>query len=83
MQRDGLELYLIQLYLRTGEPLQSPLNAELLGQLLQFLDHLRAPFIIGGDWQTAPEDLAATTIPSKFRAQILATRPHYTARQSP
>ena len=73
MQREGLELYLIQLYLRTGEPLQSPLNAELLGQLLQFLDHLQAPFIIGGDWQTAPEDLAATTIPSKFRAQILAT----------
>ena len=43
MQRDGLELYLIQLYLRTGEPLQSPLNAELLGQLLQFrtLHHWR------------------------------------------
>ena len=73
MQREGLEIYLIQLYLRTGEPLQSPLNADLLGQLLQFLDHLQAPFIIGGDWQTAPEDLAATTIPSKFRAQILAT----------
>ena len=72
MQRDGIEIYLIQLYLRTGETLQSPLNAEILAQLLQFLDHLHTPYIIGGDWQSAPEDLAATTIPSKFRAQIVA-----------
>lgn len=35
--------------------------------------HLQAPFIIGGDWQNAPADLAATTIPSKFKAQIIAT----------
>ena len=74
LQRDGCEIHLIQLYLKTGESLQSPLNADILGQLLQFLDHLQAPFIIGGDWQTAPEDLAATHIPSKFRAQILATQ---------
>ena len=74
LQREGCEIYLIQLYFKTGETLQSPLNADILGQLLQFLDHLQAPFIVGGDWQTAPEDLAATNIPSKFRAQILATQ---------
>ena len=48
-------------------------KAHVLAQLLQFLDHLQAPFIIGGDWQSAPEDLAATAICSKFGAQILAT----------
>ena len=75
-QRQGFELHLIQLYFRTGESLQSPLNPELLGQLLQFLDHLQAPFIVGGDWQTTVEELAATTIPCKFRSQILAAPRH-------
>ena len=71
MERQGGDLFLIQIYLKTGETFQSPLNADLLGQLLQFLGHLKSPFMIGGDWQNSPEDLAAT-IPSKFRAQILA-----------
>ena len=73
MERQGQNIYLVQLYLRTGETLQSSLNADILGQLLHFLDHLQAPFIVGGDWQTSPEELAATNIPSKMRAQIVAT----------
>ena len=47
LQRQGQDIYIIQIYLRTGETLQSPLNAEFLGQLLHFLSHLQAPFIIG------------------------------------
>ena len=72
MERQGGDLFLIQVYLKTGESFQSPLNAELLGQLLQFLGHLHSPFIIGGDWQNSPEELASTIIPSKFRAQTPA-----------
>lgn len=80
MQRQGIEIYLIQPYLRTGKTLQSPLNAEILGQLLQFLDHLHAPFIVGGDWQSAPEELAATAIPSR---DLGHSWPHNTPKQSP
>ena len=73
LQRQGVMIFLVQLYLRTGETLQSPLNAEILAQLLQYLSHLNAPFIVGGDWQNEPEALAATVIQSKFKAQILDT----------
>ena len=74
LQRQGVMIFLIQLYLRTGETLQSPLNAEIWAQLLQYLSHLNAPFIVGGDWQNEPEALAATVIQSKFKAQILDTQ---------
>ena len=40
----------------------------ILSHLLAYLHHLRAPFIIGGDWQNDPEALAATVIQSKFKA---------------
>lgn len=74
LQRQGMMTFLVQLYLRTGETLQSPLNSEILAQLLAYLAHLNAPFIVGGDWQNEPEALAATVIQSKFRAQILDTQ---------
>lgn len=73
LQRQGITFFLIQLYLRTGETLQSPLNADILSQLLHFLEQLHAPFIVGGDWQKEPDALAATVIQSKFKAQILST----------
>ena len=38
LQRQGTTFFLIQLYLRTGETLQSPLNAGILGHLLAFLE---------------------------------------------
>ena len=71
-QRDGLHMAIIQLYLRTGETLQSPLNAEILSNLFGFLEILKAPFIIGGDWQNPPSELAAMVAQSKFKAHILA-----------
>ena len=71
-QREGLHMAIIQLYLRTGETLQSPLNAEILSNLFAFLELLKAPFIIGGDWQNPPSELAAMVIQSKFKAHLLA-----------
>ena len=72
LQRQGTTFFLIQLYLRTGETLQSPLNASILGHLLAFLEQIQAPFIVGGDWQNEPEALAATVIQSRFKAQIIS-----------
>lgn len=67
-----MHIAIIQLYLRAGEPFQSPLNAEILANLFSFLDNLKAPFVIGGDWQNPPADLAAMVVQSKFKAQIKA-----------
>ena len=72
LQRQGTTFFLIQLYLRTGETLQSPLNASILCNLLAFLEQTQAPFIVGGDWQNEPEALAATVIQSRFKAQIIS-----------
>ena len=70
LQRADKLILLIQVYLRTGETLQSPRNADILAQLLNLLDHAHAPFIIGGDWQNSPDALAATVIMSKFQCQV-------------
>ena len=72
-QPDDLHIAIIQLYLRSGESLQSPLNADILANLFGFLDTLKAPFIIGGDWQNPPEDLAAMVVQSKFKAHLKTT----------
>ena len=53
--RDGVHIAIIQLYLRTGETLQSSLNAEILANLFGFLNTVKAPFIIGGDWQKSSQ----------------------------
>lgn len=58
---------------RTGEILQSAINAEILATLFSFLDNIQAPFIIGGDWQNPPSELAAVVIQSKLKARIQAT----------
>ena len=71
-QREGLHMAIVQLYLRTGESLQSPLNAEILSNLFVFLEILKAPFIIGGDCQNPPSELAAMVAQSKFKARILS-----------
>ena len=73
LQREDMHIAIIQLYLKAGESLQSATNAELLANLFGFLDNLKAPFIIGGDWQNPPSELAATVIQSKFKAHIRAS----------
>ena len=74
LQRQDSMIFIIQLYLKTGETLQSPSNADILGALLNYLSHIRAPFILGGDWQNDPGALAATVIQSRFRAEIMDTK---------
>ena len=66
-------IFLIQIYLKTGETLQSHNNSLILSNLMAFLHHLGAPFVIGGDWQNEPAALAATVIQSKFKAHIVDT----------
>ena len=73
LQRQGLMIFIIQIYLKTGETLQSNTNSLIFSQLMAFLQHLGAPFIIGGDWQNEPEALATTVIQNKFKASILDT----------
>ena len=64
LQRQGITISLIQLYLRTGVTLQPPLNADIMSQLLHFLEQLHAPFVVGGNWQNEPD--------ASFKAQILS-----------
>ena len=73
LQRDNFQVFIIQIYLRTGETLQSTGNSLILSHLLAYLHHLKAPFIVGGDWQNDAEALAATVIQSKFKAAIMDT----------
>ena len=48
------------IYLKDGVGVRSKVNIELLDAVAHTLDNITGPWIIGGDWNCSPEDLAAT-----------------------
>ena len=48
-------------------------NADLLEMVARELGCCRAPFVLGGDWNTSPKELAATGFTKRLRAGIVHT----------
>ena len=59
-------------YLKTGETLQSEVNATILARLLALVQAINHPFVLLGDWQNSPGSIASTVLPSKFHFEVLA-----------
>ena len=65
-------VHIISVYLWTSEPPYSTRNRSLIESVAQLVDALDSPWIIGGDWQTTPETLAATNIEELLTGTIVA-----------
>ena len=53
-------------YLKTGETLQSDVNATILARLLALVQATNHPFVLLGDWRNSPGSFSSTVLPSKF-----------------
>ena len=59
-------------YLKTGETLQSDVNATILARLLALVQATNHPFALLGDWRNSPGSFSSTVLPSKFHFEVLA-----------
>ena len=58
----GSDLYLINLYLKSGEGFRSPTNAAVLAQLLPFLASVRGSFLVAGDFNDDFDTVSSTNM---------------------
>ena len=58
--------------LKSGETLQSDVNATILARLLALVQATNHPFVLLGDWQNSPGSISSTVLPSKFHFEVLA-----------
>ena len=59
-------------YMKTGETLQSDVNATILARLLALVQATNHPFVLLGDWQNSPGSITSTVLPSKFHFEVLS-----------
>ena len=64
----GFDLYVVNVYLKTGEGFQSNINAGILASLLSFVRTIRGAFVILGDFNDDLENLSNTNIGEEVRA---------------
>ena len=58
----GTDLYLVNLYLKSGEGFQSPTNVSVLATLLPFLASVRGSFLAAGDFNDDFDTLSSTNM---------------------
>ena len=58
----GSDLYLVNLYLKSGEGFRSPTNAAVLAQLLPFLASVRGSFLVAGDFNDDFDTVSSTNM---------------------
>ena len=58
----GTDLYLVNLYLKSGEGFQSPTNVSVLARLLPFLASVRGSFLAAGDFNDDFDTLSSTNM---------------------
>ena len=59
-------------YMKTGETLQSDVNATILARLLALAQATNHPFVLLGDWQNSPGSITSTVSPPKFHFEVLS-----------
>ena len=72
-QFDNWAIILILVYFKTGEGIQGQTNAQLWARLTTFTQHLQLPYIVIGDFNVEPGEVAATTIVEHMGGSLLAT----------
>ena len=69
----GIPAFLVaSAYLKTGIGGAAPFNLQILEFIGQVVSSHRMPWVLGGDFQMSPQDLADTHFPSAARACIVA-----------
>ena len=67
----GVSLLLLSLYLKNSTPIQCHPNAEIMGRLTALLKGHVGQWLVAGDFNVSPNELAATNIVSELGGQIL------------
>ena len=67
MRVKGFDLFVVNVYLQSGEGFQSPVNSEILGHLIPFLKSVKGSFFVAGDFNDDLETLISTQIAAEAR----------------
>ena len=66
-------LVVIGVYMKSGEGIQGRTNADIWASLVAYLRNLQKPFVVLGDFNEDPDEVAKTKIAPKAGAEILRT----------
>ncbi|CAE7255944.1 unnamed protein product, partial [Symbiodinium sp. CCMP2592] len=72
MRVRGTDLYLVNIYLKSGEGFQSPANSAVMSHLIPFLASVRGSYIAAGDFNDDFETLSATNVALEAKGAWLA-----------
>ena len=67
----GIDLCVGNVYMETGMGPTQGVNSELLARLTAAVLEAGTPFLVTGDWNCSPEDLASVMLPSKLGGHLL------------
>ena len=67
MRVKGFDLFVVNVYLQSGEGFQSPVNSEILSHLIPFLKSVKGSFFVAGDFNDDLETLISTQIAEEAR----------------
>ena len=67
----GISLLLVSLYLKCSTPLHSAPNASILGRLASSLKNHHGHWLVAGDFNVQPKELAATSFLSEVRGRLV------------
>ena len=72
MRVRGTDLYLVNVYLKSGEGFQSPTNSAVLARLVPFIASVRGSYIAAGDFNEDFETLSSTSIALEAKGAWMA-----------
>ena len=78
----GWELAVGNVYLESGKGPGGGVNPQLLAELAVFVQELRIPWIIAGDWNCTPEELASAGFLMLVKGRLLAPAQETTTQGS-
>ena len=67
----GVSLLLLSIYLKNSTPLHCQPNAEILGRLAALLKTHVGQWLVAGDFNVTPHDLASTSLVNELSGQII------------
>ena len=66
----GVSLLLLSLYLKNSTPLHCHPNAEILARLVAVIKHHSGQWLVAGDFNLSPQEVAATALVSELGGQL-------------
>ncbi|CAE7327567.1 unnamed protein product, partial [Symbiodinium sp. CCMP2592] len=69
----GVDIFLVNVYLKTGEGFRGPTNAIILSNLIPFLRSLQGEFLVAGDFNEDISVLVTTSLAQEARGQWVHT----------